>query len=75
MLQFLVGCGGGDEQAFLVAGGQAADDAGSGNGGVADGYDILEFGFEDTARVLVLKWFTCGAVVQSVATGERYTHL
>ena len=31
-----------------VPGGQSADDPGSGNGGVADGNDILEFGFENT---------------------------
>lgn len=31
-----------------VPSGQSADDPGSGNGGVADGNDILEFGFENT---------------------------
>lgn len=54
MLEFLVGCGGGDEEAFLVACGEAADYAGSCNCGVADGDNILEFGFEDTARLSVL---------------------
>lgn len=48
VLQFLVGGRGGDEQAFAVTGGQAADDACAGDGGVADGNDILELGFEDT---------------------------
>jgi len=52
MLEFLVcGCGG-DEEAFLVTSGQSADDPGSRNGGVADGNDILEFGFENTVEVL-----------------------
>lgn len=47
MLQFLVRGRGGDEQAFTVAGGETADDTGAGDGGVADGNDILELGFED----------------------------
>jgi hypothetical protein len=52
MLELLVGCGGGDEEAFLVTCGQAADDSCSGDCGVADGDDVLELGFEDAARVL-----------------------
>lgn len=47
VLQLLVGGRGRDQQAFAVAGGQAADDARAGDGGVADGDDILELGFED----------------------------
>jgi hypothetical protein len=47
-LQFLVGGGGGDQEASLVARGQAADYARSGDCGVADRDDVLEFGFEDT---------------------------
>lgn len=54
MLEFLVGCGGGDEEALLVTGGQTADDAGSGNCGVADRNDILKFGFENTVARSVL---------------------
>lgn len=49
MLELLVGCGGGNEKTILVTGSQTADDASSGDCGVADGNDILEFGFEDTA--------------------------
>ena len=47
MLQLLVGGRGRDQQAFAVTGGEAADDAGAGDGGVADGDHILELGFED----------------------------
>lgn len=54
VLQLLVGGGRGDEQAFAVAGGQAADDAGAGNGGVADGDYVLELGFEDAVGEGVL---------------------
>lgn len=50
MLELLVGCGGRDEETVLVTGSQTADDASSGDCGVADGNDILEFGFEDTAQ-------------------------
>jgi hypothetical protein len=49
VLELLVGRGGRDEKAALVAGGQAADYSRAGNCGVADGDDVLEFGFEDTA--------------------------
>jgi hypothetical protein len=49
VLELLVGCGGRDEEAVLVTGSQTADDASSGDCGVADRNDILEFGFEDTA--------------------------
>lgn len=55
MLEFLVGCGGGDEEAFLVTCGETPDYAGSCDCGVADGDDILEFGFEDTVRLSVLR--------------------
>ena len=48
MLQLLVGCGGRDKETLLVAGGQTADDAGSGDCGVADRDNILEFSFKDT---------------------------
>jgi hypothetical protein len=57
MLEFLVGCGGGDEEAFLVACGQATDDAGSCYCGMADRYDVLEFGFKDTVRLSVWRCF------------------
>ena len=59
MLEFLVGCGGGDEEAFLVACSEATDYAGSCDCGVADGNDILELCFEDTARLSVLCFFGC----------------
>ena len=58
VLQLLVGGGRGDEQAFAVAGGQAADDAGAGDGGVADGNYALEFGFEDAVGVLA-RYLVC----------------
>lgn len=51
VLQLLIAGRRGHEQAFAVAGGEAADDAGSGNGGVADGYYVLQFGFEDRVEV------------------------
>lgn len=51
MLQFLVGCGGGNEEALAVAGGEAADDAGAGDGGADGGDDVLQFGFEDGVEV------------------------
>jgi hypothetical protein len=51
VLQLLVRGRGRDQQAFAVAGGQAADDARAGDGGVADGDDALELGFEDAAWV------------------------
>jgi hypothetical protein len=54
VLQLLVGRRGRDQQAFAVAGGQAADDAGAGDGGVADGDHILELGFEDAVEEWVL---------------------
>ena len=47
VLEFLVGCGGGDEEAFFVSGCEAADDAGAGDCAVADWYYVLQFGFED----------------------------
>lgn len=54
VLQLLVGRRGRDQQAFAVAGGQAADDARACNGGVADGDHILELGFEDAVGEGVL---------------------
>lgn len=62
MLELLVGCGGGNEETLLVTGSQTADDAGSGDCGVADGNDILEFGFEDTASGQFLPLATALAV-------------
>lgn len=47
MLQFLICRRRWDEQAFTVASSQTAYDARAGDGAMADGYDILEFGFED----------------------------
>lgn len=52
MLQFLVGRCRGHKQAILVADGQTPHDTGSGDGGVADGDDVLEFGLEDGVEVL-----------------------
>jgi len=52
VLEFLVGGCGGDEETFLVAGCQAADYAGAGDGCVADWDDVLEFGFEDAVEIL-----------------------
>jgi hypothetical protein len=52
MLELLVGCAGGDEQTSAVTGCETTNNASTGNGGVADGDDVLEFGFEDTAPVV-----------------------
>lgn len=52
MLQFLVRRGGGHQQAILVARGQAADNAGAGDGAVGDGDEVGEFGLEDRVEVL-----------------------
>jgi hypothetical protein len=68
MLEFLVGCGGGDEETAFVACSEAADDARSGDGGVADGDDVLEFGFENTARVLVSRCLAGVARYECCAT-------
>ena len=51
MLQFLIGGRGGDQQPLAVSGRQAADDSSAGNGGVADGYYVLQLGFEDGVEV------------------------
>ena len=51
MLQFLVGGGCGDEETLFVSGCEAADDACAGDGAVADGDYVLEFGFEDGVEV------------------------
>lgn len=51
MLELLVGRGGGDEQAFAVAGRETAYYAGAGDGGVADGDHVLQFCFEDGVEV------------------------
>ena len=47
MLEFLVGCGCGDEQALAVARREAPDDARPGDRAVRDGDDVRELGFED----------------------------
>ena len=52
MLQLLVRRRGGDEQALAIACRETPDDAGAGDGAVADGDDVLEFGFEDAVEVL-----------------------
>jgi hypothetical protein len=69
VLELLVGCGGGDEEAFLVTCGQATDDSCSGDCGVADGNDVLEFGFEDTGRVLVLRYLSWSVCAPSIWGG------
>jgi hypothetical protein len=55
MLKFLVGCGSGNEETSLVACSEAADNAGSCNCSMANGYDVLEFGFEDTAQKISIE--------------------
>jgi hypothetical protein len=79
MLEFLVGCGGGNEETSLVACSEAADNAGSCNCGMANGYDVLEFGFEDTARRSVLYYVVAAPapkLLWKVArTGGKYAHL
>lgn len=52
VLQLLVRSRCRDQQTILVADGQTADDAGAGDGGMADGDDVLEFGLEDGVEVL-----------------------
>ena len=51
VLEFLVGCGCGDEQALAVARREAPDDARSGDRAVRDGDDVRELGFEDRIEV------------------------
>ncbi|GAO50141.1 hypothetical protein G7K_4276-t1 [Saitoella complicata NRRL Y-17804] len=51
VLEFLVGCRGGDEEAFAVTGAETTDDAGATDGGVDYGEDIGEFAFEDGVEV------------------------
>jgi len=51
VLEFLVGGGGGDEEAFAVAGCEAAYYSRAGDCAVADGDYVLEFGFEDAVEV------------------------
>lgn len=51
MLKLLIGGRGGHEETFAVSGGETTDDAGSGNGRMADGYHVLQFGFEDRVEV------------------------
>jgi hypothetical protein len=51
VLKLLVRCAGRDEEAFSVSGGEATDYAGAGDCAVADGDDVLEFGFEDGVEV------------------------
>jgi len=55
MLQLLVGGGCWDEEAVSVAGCEAPDYAGAGDGGVADGDYVLEFGLEDAVGS-ILEW-------------------
>jgi hypothetical protein len=71
VLELLVGRGGRDEKAALVAGGQAADYSRTGDCGVADGNDVLEFGFEDTVGGLVWWWWMgCGGMLGECAPVE-----
>ena len=51
VLELLVGGGGGDQEAVAVAGGEPADDARAGDGGVDDGDDVGELGLEDGVKV------------------------
>jgi hypothetical protein len=72
VLELLVGCGGWYEEAPLVARGQAADYAGSCYCGVANGYDVLQFGFEDTVErlsVLFESWQPAASL--ACAKGDR----
>ena len=64
MLELLVGCGGGNKKTLLVTGSQTANDAGSGDCGVADGNDILEFSFEDTVYGALVLLRAIGALAQ-----------
>jgi hypothetical protein len=78
VLQLLVRGRGGHQQAFAVAGGQAADDAGAGDGGVADGDYALELGFEDAVRVglLVTCFADCaGAKAECACAVFSFTYL
>lgn len=52
VLQFLVGRRRGHQQAVLVAGRQAADDARAGDGAVGDGDEVGQLGFEDGVEIL-----------------------
>jgi hypothetical protein len=67
VLQLLVRGRGGHQQTFAVAGGQAADDAGASDGGVADGDYALELGFEDAVGwgVLATCYADCAGLAQS----------
>jgi len=51
VLEFLIGGGGGDEEAFAVAGCEAAYYSRAGDCAVADGDYVLELGFEDAVEV------------------------
>ena len=51
VLKFLVGRGGRHEESVSVPGGQTADDARAGDGGVNNGDDIGKLGFEDRVKV------------------------
>jgi hypothetical protein len=78
VLQLLVRGRGGHQQAFAVAGGQAADDTGAGDGGVADGDYALELGFEDAVRVglLVTCYADCaGAKAECACAVFSFTYL
>ena len=53
MLQFLIGCGGGNEEAVTVAGRETTDYSGACYCGMADRDDVCELSLEDTVGVLV----------------------
>lgn len=75
MLELLVGCGGGDKESLLVAGGQTADDAGSGDCGVADRNDILKFSFKDTVRSTLVAYFMLQAQGAVSALAHSFAYL
>lgn len=51
MLQFLVGCGCGYEEALLVAGSEAADNARASDGAVNQWDKVCELGFENAVEI------------------------
>jgi len=53
MLEFLIGRRGGDKETFFVAGSKAPDYPGTCYRSMANGYDVLEFGFENTVACSV----------------------
>ena len=50
MLEFLVGGGGGDQEAFAIAGCKTTDYAGACDGDMADGDYVLKFSFENAEQ-------------------------